>query len=167
MINTISSSGPPTSFQFVILAVKISVNCCFVKDFTVAAISLFTTGAIVTTQTLWSTKPSATALSSFVSATTSELPISTEPSATCLRPVPDPPPFNVIETSGCNSLNLSAASLAKGNNAEEPDPVILPERLLEDAALSLEAVSLPQPKILRDIIATTPRDANFFQFIIP
>ena len=46
---TMSSSGPPTSFQFVVFPVKISINCCLVKSLTPT--SLFTIGAIVTTQT--------------------------------------------------------------------------------------------------------------------
>ena len=49
---TISSSGPPTSFQFVVLPVKMEISCSFVRLLTPAsATSLFTIGAIVTTQT--------------------------------------------------------------------------------------------------------------------
>ena len=137
VIRTIDSSAPPTSFQFVILPVKISVSCCFVRFLTPPAVtSLFTIGAIVTTHTLWSTSCDAFEASSFSAASTSELPILTVPSATCLSPSPEPPASIVIFTSGCFSLNKSAASSTSGFNADEPAAVMLPVSFASVFALS-------------------------------
>ena len=147
VISTIASSAPPTSFQFVILPVKISVSCAFVRFLTPLAVtSLFTIGAIVTTHTLWSTSAEAFVASSFSAASTSELPILTVPSETCLRPSPDPPASIVIFTSGYFSLKRSAASSTSGLSAEEPAAVILPLSFSAFAlSFPLSELLLPQP----------------------
>ena len=145
MISTIASSAPPTSFQLVIFPVKISVSCAFVRFLTPPAVtSLFTIGAIVTTHTLWSTSSAALAASSFSAASTSELPMLTVPSDTCLSPSPEPPASIVMLTSGYFSLKRSAASSTSGFNADEPAAVMLPLRL-ESASAPLSALLLPQP----------------------
>ncbi len=96
-------------------------------------------------QTSWSTSFAAESASSFSSANTSELPISTEPSATCFKPSPEPPPLTVTTQSGLASMNFSAAACARGSSAEEPAAVTSPETgAVEEAvsaAASVEAVS--------------------------
>ena len=134
---TMLSSGPPTSFQFVVFPVKMSMSCCFVRSSTPPSLtSLFTIGAIVTTHTWWSTSSFACASSSFADASTSELPMFTVPSETCFKPSPDPPASIVMETSGYFSINMSAASSTSGFNAEEPAAVMEPV----SAAVSVAAV---------------------------
>ena len=72
--------------------------------------------------------------------------MSTVPSATCCRPVPEPPPLTVTEQSGFRALKASAASWARGCRAEEPEAVTVPETVaaasLEESPLSWEAVEL-------------------------
>ena len=138
---TIASSAPPTSFQLVILPVNMSVSCCVVRSLTPPAVTLLLTiGAIVTTHTLWSTSADAFAASSFSAASTSELPILTVPSDTCLSPSPEPPASIVMFTSGYFSLNASAASSTSGLSADEPAAVMLP--------VSSSALAAPLPAAL-------------------
>ena len=82
-------SAPPTSFQFFIFPVNISINCCFVKDSTLAF--GFVTAANPITHTLLSFNAAAS-IPSLSFAYISEFPISTLPSDTNLSPVPLPPP---------------------------------------------------------------------------
>ena len=70
----------------------------------------------------------------------------TEPSATCFRPVPEPPAFRVMETSGFFALNFAAASLARGSRAEEPETVTWPETLEPEAAALLAGAEFPPPQ---------------------
>ncbi len=76
--------------------------------------------------TLWSVNSLALSASNFSSANTSEFPISTFPSDTWLRPVPDPPACALISTSGYFSLNFSIDFSIRGSNADEPLIVIDP-----------------------------------------
>ena len=164
---TIGSSGPPTSFQLVTFAVNTSCSCWEVRLFTLSAMSLFTMVATVMVQTLWSTSPFALSAGSFFSAGTSELPMFTEPSATCFRPVPEPPAFSVIDTSGFFVLNLAAASLASGRSADEPETVTCPETLLPEAAPLLAGAEFPpQPAAATNAAEERARAIHFLRFII-
>ena len=72
------SSGPPTSFQFVVLPVQMSVACWLVRPFTPVT-SLLTTMIQPCFATTWSTRADASGDCSFSAALTSELPIWTAP----------------------------------------------------------------------------------------
>ena len=133
-------------------------------------------GSMVMVQTSWSTRPAAAEASSFSSANTSELPISTEPSDTFFKPVPEPPPFTVTEQSGLAELNASAAAWARGCSAEEPEAVTVPETELvcsvgaeagveaaEEAGAWVVVPLLPQPASSAiTIAADSTRFKNFF-----
>jgi hypothetical protein len=94
-MSTIGSSGPPTSFQFRVLPVQMSVACWLVRPFTLVTSGL-TTMIQPCLATMWSTRP----VMFLDSAVTSELPIWTAPWLTCVRPVPEPPPWTWIWAAG-------------------------------------------------------------------
>ena len=91
--------------------------------------SEFTTGPMPTTATLLSVILEMSSLFfSFSSANTSESPIWTEPSAICVMPWPEPPPWTVICTPLFLPMNCSAPASTSGCSAVEPTAVIEPER---------------------------------------
>ena len=92
---TIGSSGPPTSFQFVTLAVQMSVAWALVR-LVIPVTSGLTTMIQPCLVTTWSTSAWASGDGSFDSAVTSEFPIWTAPWLTWVRPVPEPPPWTWI-----------------------------------------------------------------------
>ncbi len=79
-----------------------------------------TTGPMPTTATSWSTRSAHWSASSLVSAKTSELPMVTVPSATAVRPVPEPLPEPVMETFSFSAMNCSAAASTSAWNEEAP-----------------------------------------------
>ena len=84
-------SAPPTSFQLVILPVKMPWSCSMLR--LVTPQSLWATGPMPTTQTWLSLiLARSSALESLVSAKTSESPICTAPWEICVMPWPEPPP---------------------------------------------------------------------------
>ena len=92
-------SGPPTSFQFVVTPVQIFVAWSVVRFVTPVTSGLFTMTQ-PWTATWWSTSVAASAGWSLDSAVTSELPIWTAPWRTCVRPVPEPPPWTWMVAPG-------------------------------------------------------------------
>ena len=98
--------------------------------------SLLTTMTQPWRATTWSTSVAAVAASSLDSAVTSLLPIWTVPPATCVRPVPDPPPCTLtVEPEHAATYCLAAAS-TRGWRAVEPAAVMLPATQLIAAALA-------------------------------
>ena len=115
---TILASSPPRSFQLVIWPEKMPFSCS--RDRSSTLTFLDTTGPMPTTATSWSTSLAAASASSLVSAKTSELPICTVPSETAVRPLPEPLPEPVMDTSGFSSMNFSAAASTSAGKEEAP-----------------------------------------------
>ena len=91
---------------------------------------------------MWSTSLLASGVASFVPARTSELPIWTEPPATWLRPVPEPPPLTVIVAPGHAASYFFAAASTSGCSAVEPAAVMLPVTQLRLAAALAPVLAL-------------------------
>src|SRR4051812_45953085 len=94
MIRTIAWSGPPTSFQFVVLPVQMSVACWVVRLVTPVTLGLLTMIQPCLAM-MWSTSWEASSGLSLSSALTSLSPMFTAPWRTCVSPVPDPPPWTL------------------------------------------------------------------------
>src|SRR3954454_14811194 len=125
MISTIASSGPPTSFQLVVLPVQMSVACCVVR-FVTPVTSVLVTMIQPCLRTGWSTNALASGDASLLNASTSEFPIWNAPAETCVRPVPEPPPCTSMAEPAQPASYDSLAASTTGCMAVEPPAMTLP-----------------------------------------
>src|ERR1035437_3531069 len=140
-ISTIAMSGPPTSFQLVVLPVQMA-TCCAVVRLVMPVTSLFETTIQPWRATIWSTSLAASGVASWDSAVTSESPIWTEPPATWLSPVPEPPPLTTIVAPVQPLTYCLAAASTSGCKAVEPAAVMLPVTHATDGAALADALVL-------------------------
>src|SRR3954451_3955515 len=125
MIRTIAWSGPPTSFQFVVLPVQMSVACWVVRLVTPVTLGLLTITQPCLAM-MWSTSWEASSGLSLSSALTSLSPMFTAPWRTCVSPVPDPPPWTLtVEPAQAAAYCFPAASTT-GWSAVDPAAVVEP-----------------------------------------
>src|SRR5450759_1874955 len=141
-IRTIGRSGPPTAFQLVTLPVQMSMFCWVVRLVTPVT-SLLVTTIQPWRAMMWSTRLLASGVDSLPTGVTSESPIWMEPPATCVRPVPEPPPLTVIVEPGQAFTYCLAAASTSGWRAVDPAAVMLPvTQLIVGAAAGAEAAGV-------------------------